>query len=227
MSRKTVCLDPGHGPGCVNGAPDGSYKEQEFTWDLYTRIAPLLEARGVRAICTRTEDTSPSLTERAGVSNRAGADCYVSLHSNAAGNDGWYDASGLEIYTSAGPETAQRNVLASALADAFRAAGVALRSSPIKHQMYTVLAKTDAPACLIEYGFHTSKADVEKLKDSGCRDTAWQEPAEDASGLDADVDTLAEAGVISNAGYWKAGRYAADTVATLIGRMAEFVRGVA
>ncbi len=100
------------------------------------------------------------------MSNRAGADCYVSLHSNAAGNDGWYDASGLEIYTSAGPETAQRNVLASALADAFRAAGVALRSSPIKHQMYTVLAKTDAPACLIEYGFHTSKADVEKLKDS-------------------------------------------------------------
>ena len=108
VSRKTVCLDPGHGPGCVNGAPDGSYKEQEFTWDLYTRIAPLLEARGVRAICTRTEDTSPSLTERAGVSNRAGADCYVSIHSNAAGNDGWYDASGLEIYTSAGPETAQR-----------------------------------------------------------------------------------------------------------------------
>ena len=242
MSRKTVCLDPGHGPGCVNGAPDGSYKEQEFTWDLYTRIAPLLEARGVRAICTRTEDTSPSLTERAGVSNRAGADCYVSIHSNAAGNDGWYDASGLEIYTSAGPETAQRNVLASALVDAFRSAGVALRSSPIKHRMYTVLAKTDAPACLIEYGFHTSKADVEKLKDSGCRDrlaeatarglcawlgAAWQEPAEDASGLDADVDTLAEAGVISNAGYWKAGRYAADTVAALIGRMAEFVRGVA
>ena len=242
MSRKTVCLDPGHGPGCVNGAPDGSYKEQEFTWDMYRRIAPLLEAHGVRAICTRTEDSSPSLTERAGVSNRAGADCYVSLHSNAAGNDGWYDASGLEIYTSAGPETAQRNVLASALADAFRAAGVALRSAPIKHQMYTVLAKTDAPACLIEYGFHTSKADVEKLKDSSYRDklaeatarglcawlgVAWQEPAEDASGLDADVDTLAEAGVISNAGYWKAGRYAADTVAALIGRMAEFVRGVA
>ena len=242
MGKKTVCLDPGHGPGCVNGAPDGSYKEYEFTWDMYTRLSKILEAHGVHTICTRTEDVDVSLTERANVSNKAGATCYVSLHSNAAGNDGWYNASGLEIYTSAGPETAQRNVLATALADAFRAAGVALRSSPIKHRMYTVLAKTDAPACLIEYGFHTSKEDVEKLKDSGCRDrlaeatarglcawlgAAWQEPAEDASGLDADVDTLAEAGVISNAGYWKAGRYAADTVAALIGRMAEFVRGVA
>ena len=170
VSRKTVCLDPGHGPGCVNGAPDGSYKEQEFTWDMYTRIAPLLERQGVHAICTRTEDTNPSLTERANVSNKAGATIYVSLHSNAAGNDGWYDASGLEIYTSTGSMTAQRNVLASDLVNAFHAAGVSLRSEPIKHQMYTVLAKTDAPACLIEYGFHTSKEDVEKLKDSGYRD---------------------------------------------------------
>ena len=239
MSKKTVCLDPGHGPGCVNGAPDGSYKEQEFTWDMYTRIAPLLEARGVHTICTRTEDSSPSLTERAGVSNRAGADCYVSLHSNAAGNDGWYDASGLEIYTSAGPETAQRNVLASALAEAFRAAGVALRSSPIKHQMYTVLAKTDAPACLIEYGFHTSKADVEKLKDSSYRDrlaeatargicawlgVTWQEPAGGVSELDTDVETLARVDILDDTDYWKSGKYAADTVATLIGNMADYVR---
>ena len=239
VSRKTVCLDPGHGPGCVNGAPDGSYKEQEFTWDMYTRISPLLEARGVHTICTRTEDSSPSLTERAGVSNRAGADCYVSLHSNAAGNDGWYSASGLEIYTSAGPETAPRNVLATDLADAFRAAGIALRSTPIKHQMYTVLAKTDAPACLIEYGFHTSKEDVEKLKDSGYRDklaeatargicawlgVAWQEPAGGVSELDTDVETLAQVDILDDTDYWKSGKYAADTVATLIGNMADYVR---
>ena len=239
MSKKTVCLDPGHGPGCVNGAPDGSYQEREFTWDMYRRIAPLLERQGVRALCTRTEDSDPSLAERAGVSNRAGADCYVSLHSNAAGNDGWYDASGLEIYTSAGPETAQRNVLASALAEAFRSAGVALRSSPIKHQMYTVLAKTDAPACLIEYGFHTSKEDVEKLKDSGYRDklaeatargicawlgVAWQEPAGGVSELDTDVETLAQVDILDDTDYWKSGKYAADTVATLIGNMADYVR---
>ena len=33
-----------------------------------------------------------------------------------------------------------------------------------------MLAKTDAPACLIEYGFHTNKADVEYLKDTKYRD---------------------------------------------------------
>ena len=66
--------------------------------------------------------------------------------------------------------TAKRNVLASDLVNAFHAAGVSLRSEPIKHKMYTVLAKTDAPACLIEHGFHTNKADVEYLKDTKYRD---------------------------------------------------------
>ena len=171
MSKYTVCLDPGHGPGTVNGSPDGSYKEHEFAWDIYERISKLLEARGVHTICTRTEDAKPSLTERAGVANRARATCFVSLHSNAAGNGGWYDADGLEIYTSAGPMTAQRNILATDLVNAFHAAGVVLRSTPIVHSMdLTVLTKTDAPAVLIEYGFHTSKTDVELLKSSTYRD---------------------------------------------------------
>lgn len=170
MSKHTVCLDPGHGPGNVNGSPDGTYKEWEFTWDIAQRIKPLLEAQGVGVVLTKTADNYTSLTERANISNKAKPDCFVSIHTNAAGEGGWSSASGLEIYTSAGPMTAQRNVLASGLVNAFHAAGVTLRSEPIKHEMYTVLAKTDAPACLIEYGFHTNKADVEYLKDTKYRD---------------------------------------------------------
>ena len=236
VSRKTVCLDPGHGPDTVNGSPDGTYKEKEFAWDMYTRISPLLEAHGVHTICTRTEDTNPSLTERANVSNKANATCYVSLHSNAAGNDGWYNASGLEIYTSQGPMTAQRNILASDLVNAFHAAGVSLRSEPIKHQMYTVLAKTDAPACLIEYGFHTSKEDVEKLKDSDYRDklaeatakgictylgVEWEET--EVSELDKAVDKLAAAGLINSPDYWKGGVYSAENVQALLIKWADSI----
>ena len=170
MSKHTVCLDPGHGPGNVNGSPDGTYKEWEFTWDMAQRIKPLLEAQGVGVVLTKTADNYPSLTDRANISNKATPDCFVSIHTNAYGEGGWSSASGLEIYTSAGPMTAKRNVLASDLVNAFHAAGVSLRSEPIKHKMYTVLAKTDAPACLIEHGFHTNKADVEYLKDTKYRD---------------------------------------------------------
>ena len=167
---KTVCLDPGHGPGTVNGSPDGTYKEREFAWDMYERIAPLLEGQGVKVVCTRAEDAKPSLTARAEVSNAAKADCFVSLHSNAFGS-GWTSATGLEVYTSSGPMTAQRNLLATALVNQFHAAGVRLRQEPIKHNLeLTVLAKTDAPAVLIEYGFHTNEEDVSLLKNSAYRD---------------------------------------------------------
>ena len=170
VGKKIVCLDPGHGPSTVNGSPDGSYKEREFAWDMYTRVKPLLERQGITVVGTRTEDAMPSLTERARTANSAGADCFVSLHSNAAGNGGWYDARGLMIYTSAGPMTAARNVLAADLINAFHAAGVIVRSSPILHELYTVLVKTNAPACIIEYGFHTNREDVALLKDSAYRD---------------------------------------------------------
>ena len=67
--------------------------------------------------------------------------------------------------------TAARNVLAADLVNSFHAAGVSLRSEPIKHNIeLTVLAKTDAPAVLVEYGFHTNRTDVEYLKDSTYRD---------------------------------------------------------
>ena len=170
MDSHTVCLDPGHGPETVNASPDGTYRESEFAWDMYGRISALLEERGINTVCTRTEDTKPSLTERCAVSNSAGADCFVSIHTNAFGS-GWTSASGLELYTSSGPDTAPRNVLAAKLEARFRAAGVKLRQCPVKHSMdMTVLTKTDAPAVLIEYGYHTNEEDVALLKDSAYRD---------------------------------------------------------
>ena len=176
--KKTVCLDPGHGPGTVNGSPDGTYKEREFAWDMGQRIKALLKAQGVEVVLTRTEDNKPSLTERAAVSNRAGADCLVSLHTNADRVMGWSSARGLMAYTSAGPANAPRNVLAGDIIDRMKEAGVLVRSTPVVHDMgLTVLVKADAPAVLIEYGFHTNKEDVELLKDSAYRDKLAQATA--------------------------------------------------
>ena len=171
MSKPIVCLDPGHGPGCVNGSLDGSYKECEFTWDLYTRLRPLLEEQGITVVSTREiESDYPGLSARASVSNRAGADLFVSLHSNAAGSS----ARGFVAFTSAPPETAARNKLAAAIISRIRAAGVVIWGSGLAHELYTVLASTTAPAVLLEYGFHTNDQDVALLKDGSYRDKLAQ-----------------------------------------------------
>ena len=171
VNKPVVCLDPGHGPGNVNGSADGTYKERDFTWDMYTRLRPLLEAQGITVVGTREQESDyPSLSARASVSNRAGADLFVSLHSNAAGSS----ARGFVAFTSAPPETAARNRLAAAIINRVHAAGVVLWGSGLAHEMYTVLASTTAPAVLLEYGFHTNAQDLALLKDTTYRDKLAQ-----------------------------------------------------
>lgn len=174
---KTVCLDPGHGvesPGKCS--PDKSYYEHEFALDMARRIQTHLKRCGVRVVLTRTDEHCPTgkadtndLLKRVAISDAAGADLFVSIHSNASGNE-WSNASGLMIYTSAGPETASRNVAAKAVLSRMTAAGVELRGSPLVHDIELVVTrKTVAPAMLIEYGFHTSRTEVERLKKSSYR----------------------------------------------------------
>lgn len=229
---KTVCLDPGHGPGCVNGSPDGSYREYEFAWDMGQRVRRLLEARGVKVIMTKTESEYPSLTTRANVSNRAGADLFLSLHSNATGAKGWSVTRGLIVYTSMAGASAGRNIAANCVIKRMREAGVVVQGGGLQHnKSYTVLAKTNAPAMIVEYGFHTNAEDVRLLKSDAHRDKLATATAkgvcdylgvewETGSGLDADVDALASAGIITSPDYWKAGNYSAANVQALIRAMA-------
>lgn len=165
---KIVCIDPGHGGAeSANGSPDGSYKEHEFTLDLALRIRKLLTGK-VNVLLTRSVDMTVALNKRAQIANEGGADCFVSLHSNAAAGDGWSDAHGLCAYTyAAGGE---RDKLANAILDELFASGVELRATRLNHAKFTVLANTKMPAVLVEYLFHNNRADVALLKDSAFRD---------------------------------------------------------
>lgn len=164
---KTVCLDPGHGPGNVNGSADGTYKEHEFCMDLCNRMKPMLEEEGVEVVLTRTASTYPTLTARGNISNQAGADLFVSVHTNAAGSS----ARGFIVYTSSGPDTAERNKAAVSIINAVNKAGVLLfGAGKPYHELFTVLTTTTAPAVLLECGFHTNAQDTALLKDSAYRD---------------------------------------------------------
>lgn len=169
---KLVYLDPGHGGSDVsNGSPDGSYKEHEFSLDIGKRIQALLRQQGVRAELTREDNRSVSLSERAAMANRAKADLFVSLHSNATstvGSDGWSGVKGLCVYiyaTGGVRETLARNVVA-----AMKERGVTIFGSQVFTANFAVLKQTAMPAALIEYGFHTTRSDTELLKSSTYRD---------------------------------------------------------
>lgn len=166
-----ICIDPGHGPGCVNGTPEGTYLEHEFAMDMADRLKKRLTAAGADVLMTRTGEEYPGLNERARIANKAKADFFVSLHTNAYGDgDEWTSPRGFGVYTSAGPETAERNVLAAKILERVKIAGIAIHGDGRFYNRFTVLTETDMPAVLLECAFHTNQEDAALLQDSRWRD---------------------------------------------------------
>ncbi len=168
-----ICIDPGHGGiDKANGAPDGSYKEHEFTLDMALRLRALL-APHMTVIITRTADETVELSTRASIANLAAAELYLSLHSNAAKSNGaWNSARGLCVYSYATGASAARNRLARALLNSFQKSGILLFQNPMQYAKFAVLSGTNMPAVLIEYAFHDNREDSQKLLDPAWRQAA-------------------------------------------------------
>ncbi len=84
-----VVIDPGHGgndPGAIG--PHG-LREKDVTLDVAHRAAPIVARElGIATLLTRDVDEYVPLDERTARANAFGADLFVSIHCNAAENNG-------------------------------------------------------------------------------------------------------------------------------------------
>lgn len=96
--RFTLVIDPGHG-GHDAGALGAISKEKNINLAVALRFGKYVESNlpDVKVIYTRKTDVFISLKERANIANRANADLFISVHTNAlpAGKI----ARGFETYT--------------------------------------------------------------------------------------------------------------------------------
>lgn len=96
--RFTLVIDPGHG-GSDPGAIGLTEKEKDINLKAALAFGKYVEANcpDVRVIYTRKTDVFVPLHERAAIANRAKADLFISIHTNAL--EKGRIARGLETYT--------------------------------------------------------------------------------------------------------------------------------
>ncbi|GMN14372.1 N-acetylmuramoyl-L-alanine amidase [Altererythrobacter sp. MTPC7] len=96
-SRPLVVIDAGHG-GKDPGAVQDGVREKDIVLGLAKALkSELLQAGGIRVAMTREDDTFLVLQERPEIARRLGADLFVSIHADSAGDVS--GVSGASIYT--------------------------------------------------------------------------------------------------------------------------------
>ncbi|MEV4565352.1 N-acetylmuramoyl-L-alanine amidase [Nonomuraea sp. NPDC049419] len=112
LAGKIVVIDPGHNGGNashpkeINRQVDvitgrkpcnttgtqtaSGFPEHAFTWDVATRLRPILQRMGAKVVLTRPNDkgVGPCITERAAIGNEARADAVLSIHGDGAAPSG-------------------------------------------------------------------------------------------------------------------------------------------
>lgn len=154
-----VALDAGHG-GSAPGTVNEGYAEKDVNLPITLRTAQLLEEEGCEVVLTRADDRDVDLYERCAIANRAEADIFVSIHSNALpGNP---DFQGTFTYSYPGSVPGAK--LARAIQSAVCAAAGSMDRG-LCTENFVVLRETHMPAALLETGFMSNHQELMLLVD--------------------------------------------------------------
>jgi N-acetylmuramoyl-L-alanine amidase len=177
---KTICLDPGHG-GKDPGYRVNSNQEKKYTLLLARELGEQLTRAGFKVTYTRNTDTFIELPERPELARKKGADLFVSLHFNSAGNA--KSVRGAEVYclTPAGaPSTNSRgegsgagwfagnkyndkNVFLAWQLQRTLKRDLATEDRGLHRARFAILRDAVMPAVLIEAGFMSHPLEGKKI----------------------------------------------------------------
>ena len=166
-----VVIDPGHGgvdPGSIGYDENGkeSLYEKKVNLQIALRANTILKQMGVDTRMTRMTDTNVSLSERAEIANRAGADLFVSVHNNSFTSP---DAAGSEVLYGDGAVPDGYRTSGKRLAQLIQKELVAQLGRPDRGIKQTpgmaVIRLSDMPAVIVESLFVSNPTDMEMLKD--------------------------------------------------------------
>ncbi|MBT8042494.1 MAG: N-acetylmuramoyl-L-alanine amidase [Kiritimatiellales bacterium] len=184
---QVVMLDPGHGGKDTGAIGKSKIHEKTVVLDISARVKKHLEAKKIHVRLTRTSDTYPSLQQRSDLAYRTGADLFISIHADGAGDP---RACGVEtfIQTAAGYDSSNhygqpgdKSPQKGNQHDAANAAlGFSIQSNLVKaakrddrglrRARFAVLKNAPCPAALVECGFLTNPDEESLLNTASYRE---------------------------------------------------------
>lgn len=168
-----ITIDPGHG-GYDSGAvgPSGVL-EKDVNLAISLKVGSILQQNGIDVVYTRTSDNvswpsevGQDLQTRIDISNNAGAQYFVCIHSNSADDP---SAKGTETYYKDG--NAESEKLAQAIhSELVNSTG--LMDRDIKTANFYVLRNNDIPSVLVEVGFISNPTEEALLNNDSFQNKA-------------------------------------------------------
>ena len=183
-----VIIDAGHG-GKDTGARNDTYGilEKDLTLNVAVRLKRLLEKAGFQVKLTRSNDVFIPLEKRSKITNRYGADFFISLHFNSAASP---EPSGFEVFAMTpqnqpstkkpkptdedaewfpGNNNDPWNMLAAYHVERALVQGLGGPDRGVKRARFSVLKHLDCPGVLVELGFLSHRKTAKQVRSSEYR----------------------------------------------------------
>ena len=166
VSRKKVCIDPGHGGTDSGAVGQKEKKKKDVVLQIGLLVKAALERNNIDVVMTRTADIASGklvIADRCKIANSANVDYLVSIHANADGDRD--DKTGFGTETWAYSTTSTGYPLAKAVQRELIAAN-GLTDRGVKVKAWDILKGTKAPAILVETAFINNTAEERLLTDA-------------------------------------------------------------
>ncbi len=174
---KVIAIDAGHGGGAPGAIKQG-IMEKDINLAIVRELKELLDKndRNIGVYYTRTEDVNPTFEQRAQLGGKAGANLFISVHSNSTVDGLMSGYNGTEVmYDELKSEEgfSSKRLAQICLEEITASMGSKDNGVTYGNSIY-IIRNSEVPVALIEVGFMTNQEELDNLTSPGYQKRAAQ-----------------------------------------------------
>ena len=153
---KVVVIDPGHGGASSPGTVRQGVLEADITLPIGLKVCELFDRdEDIGVYITRDDDTDTDL--------EMGADAFVSIHCNSTTSGNMDSVTGTEVLYLTSDESGMSKKLAELLSEHVSETFETINRGLVSGDEIKIIRTSEVPAALVEIGFMSNYAELEKL----------------------------------------------------------------